>query len=326
MKRMKRMKHRTASLGLALVMGIAGVGCSQQAPVDQIGLYYSGGPLEGRKFQRVITPGSGSTVLGIADDVFWLPYGQRNYIVSKDVNEGDRKKADFIRVPARGGVLMDFEISVFFKLNTATDDLKGFKGGTLRKFWENIGKKYNANEEGGWDLMLNDNLRKVIETSMRQLVFTYTVDELYANQEGAVSGKADAIQKIQDEIAARLKDNINVALGGTYFCGPTFDRNKPGDCPPFQFIINSAEPVDGGIRDSFSAQRVAANGVITAQNQAQAQKAQAEGTAAAQNALKGNLSAEYLELQRIEALKDCARSQGCTLIIGGGVTPTLPVK
>lgn len=311
------------TLGLILILG---TGCSRQAPVDEIGLYYSGGPIEGRKFQKVINPGSGSTVMGIADDVFWLPYGQRNYIVSKDVNEGDKKKADFIRVPARGGVLMDFEISVFFKLNTATDDIKDFKGGTLRKFWENIGKKYNANEEAGWDLMLNDNLRKVIETSMRQLVFTYTVDELYANQEGDASGKVDAIQKIQDEIAARLKDNINVALGGTYFCGPTFDRNKPGDCPPFQFIINSAEPVDGAIRDSFSAQRVAANGVITAQNQAQAQKAQAEGTAAAQNALKGNLSPEYLELQRIEALKSCASNPACTLIIGGGVTPTLPLK
>lgn len=300
-------------------------GCAQQAPVDQIGLYYSGGPIEGRKFQRVITPGSGSTILGIADDVFWLPYGQRNYIVSKDVDEGDKRKADFIRVPARGGVLIDFEISVFFKLNTSTEDIKGFKGGTLRKFWENLGKKYNANTDGGWDTMLNDNLRKVIETSMRQLVFTYTVDELYANQEGSESGQADAIQKIQDEIAARLKDNINVALGGTYFCGPTFDRSEP-DCPPFQFIINSAEPTDQGIKDSFSAQRVAANGIITAQNQAQAQKAQAEGTAAAQNALKGNLSQEYLELQRIEALRSCATNPNCTLIIGGGATPTLPLK
>lgn len=321
---MKRRFVTVVALGLVL---IGSAGCSQQAPVDQIGLYYSGGPIEGRKFQRVISPGSGSTILGIADDVFWLPYGQRNYIVSKDIDEGDKKKADFIRVPARGGVLMDFEISVFFKLNTATDDIKDYKGGTLRKFWENIGKKYNADTEGGWDQMLNDNLRKVIETSMRQLVFTYTVDELYANVEGQASGKADAIQKIQDEIAARLKDNINVALGGAYFCGPTFDRTKPGDCPPFQFIINSAEPVDGAVRESFAAQRVAANRVITAQNDAQAQKAQAEGTAAAQNALKGNLSPEYLELQRIEALKACATHQGCTLIIGnGGVTPTLPVK
>lgn len=333
------MKKRAGLVALLIGLMLTGSGCSRQAPVDEIGLYYSGGPIEGRKFQKIIQPGSGSTIMGIADDVFWLPAGQRNYIVSKDVNEGDKKKVDFIRVPARGGVLMDFEISVFFKLNTATDDIKDFKGGTLRKFWENIGKKYGADSEGGWDKMLNDNLRKVIETSMRQLVFTYTVDELYANSEGEASGKADAIQKIQDEIAARLKDNINVALGGTYFCGPTFDRSKPGDCPAFQFIINSAEPVDGAVRESFAQQRVSANGVITAENQARARKAEADGTAAvkaaeakgiveAQAALRGNLTPEFLRLQEIEALKACATRQGCTLIIGsgGGVTPTLPVK
>lgn len=33
-----------------------------------------------------------------------------------------------------------------------------------------------------------------------------------------------------------------------------------------------------------------------------------------------------LELQRIEAQKACAQSDKCTLILGGGVTPTLPVK
>lgn len=315
--------------GLLLLCGVMllGSGCASQAPVDKVGLYYTGGPIQGRHFKKVITPGSGSTFLGFADDVKWLPIGQRNYIVSKKPQEGDKKGTiDFIRVPAKGGVNMDFEVSVYFKLNTLTDDIKGYDGGTLRHFWETIGKRYNADTDGGWDNMLNDNFRKIIEASMRQKVFSFTVDELYANAEGAASGKDDAILKIQNEIAAQLKENINTTLGGNYFCGPTFDRSKP-DCPPFQFIINSAEPTDQGVRDSYSAQRVAANGVITAQNQAQAQKAAAEGTAAAQNALKGNLSPEYLELQRIEAQKDCAQSQKCTLILGvGGATPTIPLK
>lgn len=318
--------------GALVVLGLmlAGTGCSQQAPVDEIGLYYSGGPIEGRKFQKVIQPGSGSTILGIADDVFWLPAGQRNYIVSKEAREGDKPAPDFIRVPAKGGVLMDFEISVYFKLNTHTDDLKDDpkykKGGTLRKFWESIGKKYKADEDGGWDKMLNDNFRKVIETSMRQLVFNFSVEELYANAEVGDSGKGDAIQRIQDEIAKALKDNINVALGGAYFCGPTFDRDKP-DCPGFQFIINSAEPADGGVRESFAAQRVAANRVLTAENEAKAKEAEARGQAAAQAVLRENLTPEYLRLREIEALQECARSQGCTLIVGaGGVQPTLPVR
>lgn len=322
--------HKTVRIAAPLLLAgtmVLGTGCASQAPVDKVGLYYTGGPMQGRHFKKVITPGSGSTFLGFADDVKWLPIGQRNYIVSKKPQEGDKKgSVDFIRVPAKGGVNMDFEVSVYFKLNTLTDDIKGYKGGTLRRFWETIGKRYEADTEHGWDNMLNDNFRKIIEASMRQKVFSFTVDELYANAEGAASGREDAILKIQNEIAAQLKENINSTLGGNYFCGPTFDRGRD-ECPPFQFIINSAEPTDAPVRDSFSAQRVAANGVITAQNQAQAQKAAAEGTAAAQNALKGNLSPEYLELQRIEAQKACAQSDKCTLIFGGlGVSPTLPVR
>lgn len=309
----------------AVALMLAGTGCASSAPVDEVGLYYTGGPVQGRHFKKVILPGSGATFLGFADDVKWLPAGQRNYIVSKKVEEGEKKTVDFIRVPAKGGVNMDFEVSVYFKLNTHADDINGYKGGTLRAFWESIGKKYGADSEKGWDQMLNDNFRKIIEASMRQKVFTYTVDELYANSEGAASGKEDAILKIQNEIAAQLKENVNTTLGGEFFCGPTFDRTK-AECPSFQFIINSAEPADAQVRDSFSRQRVAANEVITAQNQAQAKKAEAEGTAAAQNALRGNLSPEYLELQRIEAQKACAQSDKCTLIFGGGVTPTLPVK
>ena len=86
--------------------------------------------------------------------------------------------------------------------------------------------------------MLNDNFRKIIETSMRERVFTYTVDELFANAVGEASGHEDAIRKIQVDIASTLKENISRVLGGQYFCGPTFDRDKP-DCPDFEFIINS---------------------------------------------------------------------------------------
>jgi hypothetical protein len=319
------MKRTLALVALAL-MAVTGTGCSAQAPVDQIGLYYTGGPLQGPHFKRVILPGSGSNVLGFGDGVAWLPAGQRNYIVSKKSNEGDRQEADFIRVPAQGGVLMDFEVSVYFKLNTHTDDIPKYRGGTLRRFYEVICKKYNCDSGSGWDQMLNDNFRKIIEASMRQKVFSFSVDELYANAVGPASGNRDAILAIQEEIAGKLKENINTTLGGEFFCGPTFDRSRP-ECPPFQFIVNSAEPADQGVRNSFSAQRVAANGVITAENNAKAQKAAAEGTAAAQNALKGNLSSEYLELQRIEALKLCAQNPNCVLVIGGqGLNLNLPGK
>lgn len=311
-------------------------GCSTQAAVDEVGLHFSGGPIEGRKFQRIINPGSGSTILGIADDVFWLPVGQRNYIVSKKAQDGDRPVPDFIRVPTKGGVMMDFEISVYFKLNTSTNDIKDFKGGTLRKFYEEICRKYKCDTEDGWDKMLNDNFRKIIETSMRQKVFNFGVEELYANADSGASGTGDAIQKIQEEIAQALKDNVNSSLGGNYFCGPTFER-EGDECPAFQFIINSATPADENVINSFEAQRIAANEVITAENKAKSREAEARGTAAvkkaeaqgivdAQNALR-DLSPQFLKLQEIEAMKACATSGKTICIFGGsgqGINLNLP--
>ncbi len=267
----------------------------------------------------MVESGSGAQFLGWGDRVEYLPAGQRNYIVSSVTGEGDREGSDIIKVPAKGGVSMNFEISVYFKLNTHTDDIKGFEGGTLRKFYEQICKKYDCTSEGGWRKMLNDNFRKIIETSMREKTFNYTVDELYANSVGDASGTEDAILKIQQEIASQLKSNINRTLGGEFFCGPTFDRNKKA-CPDFQFNINKAEPADKSVLDSYEAIRASANGVLRAEQDALAKQAEANGIRLQQEALRGTLTDQYLELKRIEALKACAQSEHCTIVLSGNGT------
>lgn len=303
-----------ALVALVMAAGVLGSACSTAAAVDRIGLYYGGGPIEGNHFEKVVRPGSGAVFQGPGDSIVWLPINQRNYIVSRNAEEGDRKGDDFIRVPAKGGVDMDFEVSVYFKLNTRTDDIKGFEGGTLRRFYEQICKKYGCASDDGWDTMLNDNFRKLIEASMRQKAFNYTVDELYANAEGEASGKSDAIEKIQTEIAAQIKDNVNTVLGGPYFCGPTFDRSKP-DCPPFQFVINSARPADQGVIGSYADQRKSANGVVTAQNDGKAKEARAAGDAAAARATQQSITPEYVNYLQALAMRECAANPQCTLVI-----------
>lgn len=207
---------------------------------------------------------------------------------------------------------MDFEVSVYFKLNTSDK--------VVPDFYREICTKYNCTEQAGWDAMLNDNFRKMLETSMRARVFEFTADELYANAHGEKSGNEDAIRIIQSEIASALKDNVNSVLGGEYFCGPQFNRNNPDVCPDFQFIINSAEPTSEAIRSSFDDQRVALNSVQTAQNKALAKRAEAEGTLAAQQASQAALTPEYLRLREIEAMEKCAASANCTLVVTPGGT------
>lgn len=303
-----------------VVLGTAN--CTTAAPVDQVGLYYTGGPMQGNHFKRLVIPGSGSQFVGIFDHIHKLPAGQRNYIVSKNPKEGDRKEADFIRVPAQG-VLMDFEVSVYFKLNTHTDDIPGFKGGTLRRFYEQICKKYSCDNGGAaWDHMLDQNLRKIIENSIQEKVRPIDVGVLYAAQ-GATSTNNDALVAIQRDIGGTLKERVNSVLGGEFFCGPGFVIDKP-DCPPLDFIINSAEPVDQAVRDSFARIRSSQNEVETAKNEAVKAGEQAKGEAARQNALKGagELTTGQIAYLNAQANLACAQntSGSCVLVASSAGT------
>ena len=76
--RSKRVLLPVAVVMLSLLTGA----CSKAAAVDRIGLYYTGGMLQGQHFKKVVEPGSGATFLGWQDDIKFLPAGQRNYIVS----------------------------------------------------------------------------------------------------------------------------------------------------------------------------------------------------------------------------------------------------
>lgn len=307
------MKRRVLLAVAFLLLATGMTGCTSQAPVDQVGLYYTGGMFQGNHFKRLVQPGSGAQFKGWQDHIHYLPAGQRNYIISKVAGEGDRKGSDIIQVPAKG-VLIDFEVSVYFKLNTSPT--------VVRQFYEQICKKYSCDDNGGdhWKNMLNDNLRKIIETSMQETVRPYDVGELYANQAGAFGGN-DSLTKVQTQVGQSLKERVNSVLGGEFFCGPKFDRTK-AECPPLDFIINSAEPHDQPVKDSFARIRSSQNGIQEATNQGLALQEQAKGEAAKQNALKGagELTANQIAYLQAQAQLACANNKDghCVLVVGGG--------
>ncbi len=305
-------KRRLALAAVVLTVMVTGGACSSSAEVDRIGLHYTGGPIQGKHFKKIIAPGSGNKIVGLFDTVAYLPAGQRNYIISKAA-EGDRKGADFIEVPSKGGVLMDFELSVYFKLNTRVD--------VIRTFYEQICKKYHCTEESGWRSMLNDNFRKIIETSMQERIRQYDVGVLYANNAGTEGQSSnDVLLAVQTDVARTLRDRVNSVLGGPFFCGPKFDRSKP-DCPDFEFIINSAVPHDPATVSSFEAIRRSQNDIETAKNNATRLQEEAKGEAAKQNEIKkaGELTANQIAYLQAQAQLACANNKDghCVLVVGG---------
>lgn len=296
-----------------LVLVAVFAGAWRATPVDHIGLHYSGGPIDGIRFQGVVDPGSGTRFLGIADTLVLLPVTQRDYTASTAPGADGGP----IIAPARGGVEMQFEVAAFFTLNTGDE--------VVRQFYERVCVKFDCTTDVGWDEMLRINFRGPIEQAIQQSIRGFTVDQLYAGQSGAQSeddGEAVAIlEQVQDEIAADLKENINDVLGGAYFCGPTFDRDVPDVCPDFEFQITSAFPTSESVRDAFAENAASLQDVITAQNRAQAAVAEAEGQRQAQEALNGLYSdPAYIAYLEALALQTCAANSNCTLVItdGGG--------
>jgi regulator of protease activity HflC (stomatin/prohibitin superfamily) len=260
-------------LVIALLPAVAGA--FKKTPRDKFGISYGDGPIEGVHFQRIVKPGSGLFFNGWFDKLYLYPADQRNYIVSKAKNQGSTKGSDSIVAPSRDRVQVEYQVAVYFKLDSDR----------LRDFHEQLGLKYQAYTSSGWDRLIQDTFRQQIENALQAETRRYDVADIYAN--------ADLLVQIQAEVQRSLKERLVTALGRDYFCGPTF---KPGGkCTEPSFVIKKAD-VPKNVVKAFEDNRTSEVQILTKQNEIQQREAEAQAISSL------NISGEdYVLLRGIES-------------------------
>lgn len=304
----------SAMAAALVVIVILGFGALMKTPADRIAISYGGGPFEGNQFQRIVRPGSSLTFNGLLDSWYEYPVTQRNYIISMRPDEGDIAGSDTVVASTDDKITVQWEVAVYFKLNTAL----------LRQFHENIGLKYQAWTENGWERMLNDSFRQQIESALQIESRRFTAEDLL--------GDEDAVNEVQAGVARTLQERVSSVLGQEYFCGPTFlglpDSGGTVSCPEFTVTLKKPTLPEAVLR-AFEQNRVSASEVVTAQNRAAALEEEARGVARQRQALNDGaaLSPEFLGYLRSQAMVECARNPGCTMVVapeGTGVNVISP--
>lgn len=277
---------RLAPLVAVLVL----VGACAHEKVDEahVGVRYTDGPIEGRKWEKIVEPGGSEWVFN--DHVYQLPARQVTYIA--DADEG----ADTgpLELTAKGGEAMHIELAVRFFLNTRAE--------AFRPFFLEICQKHDCWTDDGWVTLMNETFGNPMRAVVSDIGLEYDAEELrYDNG-------------VRDDFAARfaerfVKGQERLIGRGDYFCGPGYKRKESKSCPPLSVEVTSvrfADPERESIREKEEL-------AIEQEDLA----VQEEKTARArQKVNEAKATPEYLELQKAEAMVACAQNpQGCQLTV-----------
>ena len=266
-------------LAVALALAPALLGSLEKTPRNMVGISYGGGPIEAARFQRVIQPGSGLFVNGLFDDLYLYPSDTQAYIVSKSAEEGAVGASDSIVSPSKDRVQIEYQVAIYFKLNT--DRLRGFH--------ETLGLQYRAYERGGWNRLIADTFRQQVENALQEETRQYEVAAIYGNAEDLIA--------IQAAVERKLSDRLIDALGAPFFCGPTFEPGS--ECAPPTFVIKKVDIPDD-VAKAFEANRTSQIAVQTSENEIAQRAAEARAIEALNQGL-AEAGMPYVLLKAIES-------------------------
>lgn len=267
---MNRLSKRVlVGLGMALFASQAASCTFSDTQASEVTCVYNGGPLDDSNYTEKIDPGKGRNFVGVFSETHDVPTGVRQYRVSLDPAQGDTPVADSVKVTVRG-IPLEFEPTFTFTISTIPDENnKPAACGLIEQHLKAMDATDFNKEGGNWQYkFLTGKVRPVIDDVAKRVLQQKDPTKLVFNTDGERD-------KAAKEIAEQLDPALQAALGGNYFCSPsypalaTIDKCGVGTVIlPAPFVPNQAD------RDLLAkpqlAQTQANNEIAAAQERARA--------------------------------------------------------
>ncbi|MFZ2502099.1 MAG: SPFH domain-containing protein [Nocardioides sp.] len=253
----------------ALTLGAFGPSTVSTGP-DQVALHYKGGSFTSTKFSDCIAS-SKRTFDGPGDKHFSYPSSQTNYVFSGP--SGDGEPITFV---TKDGIEMRVEGVANFLLNTScskeTIDGRSYAGGTLQRFHELIGNRYQAymTEDGmrseGWRQMLSVYIARPLDTAIDRAGQAYTYSELYTDPSKKAAWESDVLSQLPGLVNRQTDGDTE------FFDNFAITLQKP---EPPQEIKDALVKQQEAVAQAKAAEAEAAAKVKAAQAQVAVEKAEA---------------------------------------------------
>ena len=234
----------------ALIVLSVGIGSMKSVPPSQICVVQEGGPFDGRGVKEVRQPSSGVKFIGAFNTQRCFPVTERNYIISADPNQNERRGAvDFFETPTSDAVQVRIEGQALFRLST--------EEATVKRFYQRFGvRTFNGQHpydgESGWEGFLGVVFRPVLENALREAIGQYECVQLnntcayVQDTNAAITGRINTedtqqnLSAVQTKIAETLQEDLNTTLGGQYFEGVQFRLVQIRFDPAVQEAVTAA--------------------------------------------------------------------------------------
>lgn len=316
--------------GLALGVIFTSAGCSVKSDPDQILLHYKDGPTDQKKFSSCVAPGSSGGVIG-NDKIITLPVNLRTWNIQKDGSGDTKDPIQSGSKPLDGG--SGPQINVFataeFVLNT---DCSEKADSPVVKFWETIGRNYQADTPNGWLKMLKNTVVPSENAAFASVTREFIADDLVYDTNGTdykpANAEDDVWTQVEKKVSTVFTSELKSRTGGydNFFCNPSFRRTDPvKTCGTIAINIVDVDYTNPAIQDARDKVRTTAETAKAALIEAQNKVDVANKTAQA-----AKLNKDYVELQVLETqlkiAQACASSANCTMVVPNGTGVNVTTK